>query len=498
MLNRWGDVTSTTLRLWSLSDDALVEAGAEPGSLTVVTRWGELLLAGVDAVTAESLRRMGFGPVTLRNTLPVMGGVGRSSGDGAEQRRAPDAVEALELVLDRLSSVVVHSLGLPDGLGPLMSVVPVVADPAFRPGPVAPARPVRLSRFATLRPADGALLLEVPGAPFRVLLCRPAARALVTALVAPVTAAGLVAITDVARAVVDDLVSFLAAAGVVLVGSEAGDFAEDHDPVVRGWAHHELLFHQRSRSRQGHLPADVVLDEVAHAAPPVTRPLPPGKRFVLFRPDLAALAVADPTLTALLETDHACPQISEDALGAEQLGELLFRCARIRSTGPAHVPAVGAGTGYDASQRPYFNVACLYELELYLTLNRCAGLPRGIYHYDPLGHALTLIDTEEGHLDVLLDIGKVGAGSTQQPAVLVSVTARMERSSWLLFGASYAVALMHCGVLQETLYLCAKAMGISAHAVPTDANDVADPILGLGWPAEVGVGECILDPIFTA
>jgi hypothetical protein len=52
---------------------------------------------------------------------------------------------------------------------------------------------------------------------------------------------------------------------------------------------------------------------------------------------------------------------------------------------------------------------------------------------------------------------------------------------------------MHLGTLQQTLYLSAKAMGLSAHAVTVDASDTVDTALGLEWPAEVTVGECVID-----
>jgi hypothetical protein len=43
------------------------------------------------------------------------------------------------------------------------------------------------------------------------------------------------------------------------------------------------------------------------------------------------------------------------------------------------------------------------------------------------------------------------------------------------------------------LYLTAKAMGLSAHAIPVDASDRVDRALKLEWPTEVGIGECVVD-----
>ncbi|MGH3648455.1 MAG: hypothetical protein ACRDTM_14920, partial [Micromonosporaceae bacterium] len=58
-----------TIRLWSLTEDVLVEGGPGQGPLTVVTRWGEFTFHAIDARSRESLRRMSLGPVSLDNIL---------------------------------------------------------------------------------------------------------------------------------------------------------------------------------------------------------------------------------------------------------------------------------------------------------------------------------------------------------------------------------------------------------------------------------------------
>jgi SagB-type dehydrogenase family enzyme len=224
-----------------------------------------------------------------------------------------------------------------------------------------------------------------------------------------------------------------------------------------------------------------------------------GPVYALYRPDLTDRAETDPTLTALLENDHVCPEFNERELSAEQIGEFLYRGARVRSIGPAHLPggssSRGAGAGghsHDASQRPYFSVACLYELELYVSVNRCAGVERGIYHYDPVQHWLSLINDDEADLAEMLDMAMIGGGNHQRPSALITVTARMPRMASVLGAGAYATTLAHVGALQQTLYLVARAMGLAAHAVPVDAGDRVDRALKLDWPSEVGVGECVL------
>ncbi|MEV6647260.1 SagB/ThcOx family dehydrogenase [Amycolatopsis sp. NPDC051371] len=465
-----------TVRLWSLTEDTLVEAG-DDGSLIAVTWWGEYeFFATVDGVR-ESLSRLLLGPVSMAN-LEVSGSAG-----GDAWRRS------LRKVLTRLSGSVVHSLALNDGRGPMLSAIPVTQFPVFSDSPLPAGRQVRLSRFTALRADQGALLAESPGARYKVALLRPPAMLIASSLAVPTTVEQLAAASGAAATVVTDVVEFLVAAGVVLLGDADGRFTEHGDPELAIWSHDDLMFHARSRTWQKGSPPEPGSVRIG-GEPPVVKPVTAGPTFPLERPDPAALEVRDPTLTALLEHDHLCPDFGERELSASQLGELLFRAARVRSVGPAHLPG---GPSHEASQRPYFSVACLYELEIYVAVNRCADLARGVYHYDPLWHTLTLINDDTAVLDGLLDMAMIAAGGHRHPSALLTLTARMSRISWALGGAAYATTLLHVGALQQVFYLAAKAMGLAAHAVPVDAGDRVDRALKLEWPAEVSVGECVLD-----
>lgn len=479
-----------TIPLWSLTDDSLVEIG-EDGSLVVVTRWGEYDFPDSGPLVRESLRRMALGPISLANVTSSWEPEARTPDLEEELSWTAEGAGALRQVLKELGGSVVRSLGLADGMGPMLSAIPVVLAPAFTPEVIPVAHPIRLSRFCSLRSDADGMGLESPSARYRVVLFQPWAIHVAATLATAKSVADIAAMTGVATSVVGAIVSYLVAAGVVQLAGANGRFAEDDDPELSLWSPDELLFHTTSRTwRPGGL-AD--LPELGK--PPVVKAATSeGPVYTLYRPDLAVRAETDPTLTALLEHDHVCPEFNDGALSAEQIGEFLYRGARVRSIGPAHLPggAGPAGAGHDASQRPYFSVACLYELELYVSVNRCAGVERGIYHYDPLEHRLSLVNDDESDLAEMLDIAMIAGGNHQRPSALITVTARMPRMASVLGAGAYATTLAHVGALQQTLYLVARAMGLAAHAVPVDAGDRVDRVLKLDWPAEVGVGECVL------
>jgi SagB-type dehydrogenase family enzyme len=480
------------IRLWSLREDVLVEGDPDRDRLVVVNRWGETRIDSPGELVRESLRRMTLGPISLLNVGPQELPEGAVPTDVAGRRRREWA--RLREVLELLGDSIVHSLGVEDGEGPLLSAVPLARGAVFRLPALDPVRPVRLSRFAALRAHEGELLLESPLTAYQVVLHRQLASATVAALSAPTAVQDLVAHLPAPKDLIADLVAYLVAAGAVLVGDWEGGsgrarFAEDEDPNLIAWSHHDLQFHARSRMGRHGGPTGAVFPLAGTLpSPPVVKPLPRGRRFPLYRPAVGDLATADPPLTAVLESLRPCQDLADRQLTAEQIGELLFRAARIRSMSPASAGEVT----YGVSDRPYLSIHGLHELELYLSLDRCAGLPRGIFHYDPQGHALTLVNESQVDLDELLDLASVATGTTRRPPVLITMTARVARSSWMYRGIAYSLALTHVGALQQTLCLAATAMGLGVCVPAIDPGEAADAALGLDWPAEVGVGEFIV------
>src|SRR5262249_14052289 len=208
-------------------------------------------------------------------------------------------------VMEQLGNCMVQSLGLEDDPGPVLSVAPVTRQAGFwLPPAIEPDRPVRLSRFAALRPAEGELVVESPVAQHRVVLHRPLAAYVVGALAAATTVADLSTELRLPVPVLADIVSYLVGSGVVVTGqpSRPDRFAEDDDLRLLPWSHHDLQFHSRSRMGRGSGPSGAVFPYAGRLPePPVTRPRPAGPRFSLYRPALAELAAGDPPPTAVLE-----------------------------------------------------------------------------------------------------------------------------------------------------------------------------------------------------
>jgi SagB-type dehydrogenase family enzyme len=479
-------------QLLSLREDVLIESdGDSDGPVVVLTPWGEVALDQPGPVVRESLRRMTLGPVSLRNVLT----------DGRVPTRFDEPeidteCGRLEEAMDLLQASVVYSLGVQENGGLLLSAIPIARHARFVRPKVGLSQPIRLSRFTALRGApDGGLQLESPLSLYRVLLHRAPATLLSASLGTTTTVADLATCLGIDPGLAMDLVEHLVATAMVITGTWTGSgrvarYGEDDDPGLIPWSHHDLQFHARTRVGRQEGPLGPVFPYADQLAPaPVVKPAPIGPRYPLHRPNLDTLAAQDPTLTAVIEGRKSFHRFAEQPVTASQLGELLYRAARVRSLRPGPGEPV---PGNMSSDRPYPSAFGLHELELYLTVDRCTGLPCGIYHYDPQAHVLTLVNAVEQDRAELLDSAMVTAGMTRRPPVLLSMTARIARLAWVYGGLAYATTLKHVGVLQQTLYLSATAMGLAPCALAVGDGEMASRAFGLDWPAECSVGEFLI------
>lgn len=460
-------ILEQSIPLWSFREDVAIESTAD--GLNILSRWGEVGVDSPAAAIEDSLHRMTLGPVALANVTDL---------DWAD----------LHEVFSQVPGCVVRSLGMRNTASPLLSAAPVTRKARFELPKLALAQPIRLSRFAVLRDRAGEMMLESPLSHHRVVLHRPLASWVVGALGRATTINAVAHTVNLHEPLVAEIIAYLVAAGMVVhgVGVSSATFAEDADPALVTWAPHDLLFH--SRSRQGRHDDSVGFPAEDREPPPAVRPLPTGPSFPLYRPAADTPAARELSLSAAIERRRSIREFAEEGPSAEQLGELLYRSARVRSLRQAE----GAGVAHTVSERPYPSAGSLYELDLYLTLDRCAGLPRGIFHYDPDGHALTLVNSRPDHADELLDNAMVLTGARRRPPVLITMTARMGRLSWVYDGIAYATTLKHVGVLQQTLYLVATVLGLAPCALATGDDEVATAAFGLDYPAEVSVGEFVV------
>jgi SagB-type dehydrogenase family enzyme len=364
---------------------------------------------------------------------------------------------------------------------------------SFGSGPtqVVAGRRYVLSRFAYLRREGTEAVLESPLSHARIVLNDCRAAALVGALAAPATAAELA--ERVGGLGVDAVAGVLA---LLLRGGVLGEAGtEDRALALRSWEFHDLLFHARSRRGRFDAPYGATYRLADRLPPPpALKPAMAGQAHGLHRPDLDRLERDDPPLAraqaqrrSIREYDATRP------ITDRQLGEFLFRVARVTGCREEEVSTPRGPVRQDFAARPYPAGGGLYELEVYAAIQVCCPVAPGLYHYDAAGHRLIRLQGRTPEVAALL---RDAAESTATPAdtlqVLLILTARFPRVAWKYESIAYALTLKHVGVLYQTMYLTATAMGLAPCAIGGGDADLFARAAGTDYYAETSVGEFLL------
>ena len=374
----------------------------------------------------------------------------------------------------------------------LARLVPISPYYAAEIVPVSAHRRLTLSRFALARRSDTGpgWILESPLALARIDLLHPNAIAWLAALGAPVTLAALVRDTPRRdRAAQQAFVALLSSAGFLTRPSSAAWHEEDRSADLAPWEFTDALMHARSRrGRHDNLYGRVFPFRGRLRPLPRTKPPMSADVTLLSPANLTALRRHDLSFSRVLESRRSVRAHGGRPINVRQLGEFLYRAARVQATLQPKPPV----RPYDASLRPSPSGGACHELELYVVVNRCSGLARGVYHYDPLRHALGRLDAGLDALDALLQDCPAPQNAPAPWHVLIVITARFGRVSWKYRGMSYATILKDVGALMQTMYLVGTAMHLAPCALGGGDSERFARTIGTNYFAESSVGEFLI------
>jgi SagB-type dehydrogenase family enzyme len=345
-------------------------------------------------------------------------------------------------------------------------------------------KPFVLSRFAFLRQADRQFVLESPLSKAKIVLLDWRAAALIGKLAQSDLSFTLENLADslIDVEIARSLIQLLIATKMISLEPESEALAE--------WQFHNLLFHRQTRSQR--------LDDVQKAKMPsfkdsershfVKSPMSDEVIF-LEKPDLEVLAKTDISLTQAIESRQSIREYDDQPITINQLGEFLYRCARVKEVYTHERDIMNIG---EATKRPYPAGGALYELEIYPVINLCQGLDSGLYHYQPVSHALCAIADGNSEVEALMFDAWRSTGQQDVPQVLLIVTARFGRLFWKYYSIGYGLILKHIGVLFQTFYLVATAMQLAPSAIGAGDSELFGKIAHLSEYEEASVGEFIL------
>ena len=460
----------------------LVERGADTGRLVVRTalREVDLALADPGPGIAAAFQRLAGGGATEEDLAALVLDAG-----------GPTALPVLYYQLAELAQRCLLAYQAVGERGPLATASFASPFLPFRRRRADDRQLVVFSRFACIRRDGGRMLVESPLSAVKVALDDPRVGALCLELATPRRPRELPASAGgLAPAEREVACALLLSCRLLAEVDGAERASEEEDGPLAYWELADLLLHGRSRlgrRRPGSAEGFGGTHRFAgrFAPPPLSKPAMSDESVELVRPDLDRLAREDLSLTAALEGRRSRRGFGEPPVTLRQLGEFLYRTARQRG-------AFASETGQELGSRPYPGGGAIYELEIYLSVSACGGLAPGLYHYAPREHRLwKLASPPEAVAELLRDAADY-ALLPAAPQVLLTIAARFARVFWKYEGTGYALILKNVGVLYQTMYLVAEAMGLGACALGVGNADLFAVAAGVDYHAESSVGELIL------
>jgi SagB-type dehydrogenase family enzyme len=468
----------------SLWEGTTVSSGAE-GEVVITCPYSRIVFRHLSASTEAALRRLvhpGERQLALTSAVANAGG--------------PDALARWYYYLQELAQRGFLLLAVHEGSQRLATLQPTVPSFSIPGGGELDDRPHVLSRFAYLRRRGDEVVLESPRSFARVVLHDARAAALIHSLARPggyrEVAGRVPGLSPESTA---DLIALLFAGGMVVGMTDDGRSTEDVDPALPFWEFHDLLFHARSREgrHDAQVGATYRLMGQLPAPPALTGPVEGAETIELFRPDLDQLQRDDRSFAQVVEERCSVREYAAEPITVSQLGEFLYRAARVKARREDQIETGRGKVPMEFTSRPYPAGGSLYELEVYPLVNACRGLELGLYRYDPLRHQLSRLTDRAAEAKQLIREAAWATG--MEPArvqVLLILAARFPRVSWKYSTLAYALTLKHVGVVYQTMYLTATAMGLAPCAVGVGNADVFARAAGTDYYAETSVGEFLL------
>ncbi len=233
---------------------------------------------------------------------------------------------------------------------------------------------------------------------------------------------------------------------------------ERRNASLKYWEFHDLLLHTASRLGRG------VGDVGATFRFGRNSPEPPvrdsveaiSERFLPVQSN-RSMGLARKSISELLLSRRSRRVFSGVPISDAHLGDFLLNTFRT------------VGFYRDQSneyfRRVYPSGGGLYEIDVYVAVNRCRNVERGMHLYDSVAHQLKYIAKPSDDFEGLFIDAYYASGGHCWPQVLIVFASRFSRFSFKYQGMSYATQLKNVGVMMAHCYLIAEAMELSGTAL---------------------------------
>jgi len=280
-------------------------------------------------------------------------------------------------------------------------------------------------------------------------------------------------------------VDALLAKGLLVADDDSAAAIADRALRVQHWRPLSAVAHRHSRwrcvdtevenERLAEISGGAVLDHLGPPPPPVLECVPAERRIGLSRG-------APSALDAMLDQRVTCRNFdTARSLALAEVGAVLYRAfgARIQVD----------VTGVQVLKKGVPSAGGLHPTEAYLLVQRVEGLAPGLYHYQPVAHALEPLRelSSADANDLARRFVAAQPYFTHAPVHLI-MASRFERNFWKYrnHAKAYRATILDAGHLSQTLYLAATELGLAAFITAAINEGDIEDAFGLD-PMDQGV-----------
>lgn len=348
---------------------------------------------------------------------------------------------------------------------PLLTFIPRSFDFVFDETTIETSQFYILSRFAYWHRVQNQLVVESPTGHAYGVIENKIITTLFNQLLTPQTIDTLLKEIDLPQNILQQIFLFLKNMGVIVGYGQATQLNDEETSVLQQWEFHDLLFHAHTRGGRSLANLGGTYRFLGEIPPtPAVKPSPTESIFPLPQPNLEQLLTDDISLTQALENRKSVRSYEDKPLTAAQIGEFLFRTARIKTLFSHQFSKENYVEQLEFTTRPYPGGGAEYPLEIYLAIRHCDEIPSGFYHYCPLNHHLSQLTPYNNEVETFIK-QSTPPYSNHPPQIAIAISARFQRISWKYERIAYALILKECGVLTQNFYLVATAMGLAPCAM---------------------------------
>lgn len=201
--------------------------------------------------------------------------------------------------------------------------------------------------------------------------------------------------------------------------------------------------------------------------PPQYKVYPDASKIELPKPEYTGMTVEE-----AIKKRRSVRNYSTKPISKAQLSQLLFAAQGV------------TGRMYGKALRTAPSAGALYPFEIYIIVNNVQDLPRGIYHYSVLDHALELVKSGDFRSQI------TSAGLNQQmlgdAGVTFVLSAIFDRVRYKYGERGVRYVYMEAGHISQNIYLQAVSLGLGSVCAGAFSDEKVNKLIDVdGWKEAV-------------